>query len=104
MAAAPKLKLTYFPFGGRAAPIRLALLAGKIDFEDHRLSFPEFGAAKAAGVFKFGQLPCLEVDGEQVAQSDAILRYVGRLGGFYPEDLLQAVRSVTVTRARQWRR
>ena len=37
-------RLTYFDFdGGRGEPIRLALHAGGIEFEDHRISFAEFG-------------------------------------------------------------
>lgn len=39
----------------------------------------------------FGQLPVLEVDGEKYAQSNAILRYVGKLTGLYPEDPKQAL-------------
>jgi glutathione S-transferase len=36
-------------------------------------------------------VPVLEVDGAAVTQSNAILRYVGRLGGLYPEDERQAL-------------
>ena len=40
----------------------------------------------AAGRFKNGQLPVIEVDGVQIAQSNAILIYVGKLAGLYPWD------------------
>lgn len=33
-----------------------------------------------------GSLPVLNVDGKEVVQSQAILRYVGKLGKLYPED------------------
>ncbi|KAL3673699.1 hypothetical protein V7S43_001396 [Phytophthora oleae] len=78
----PKLKLTYFPFAGRAEPIRLAFFIGGIDFEDERISFEEY--AKVKSNLPFSQLPVLEVDGEPVAQSLAILRYAGTLAGLYP--------------------
>ena len=50
----PKLKLTYFNFGGRAEAIRLAFVVGGVPFEDERLSFAEVAAKKAAGAFKYG--------------------------------------------------
>ena len=34
--------------------------------------------------------PCLEVDGEVIAQSGAIIRYCGKLAGLYPEADLDA--------------
>ncbi|KUF86536.1 Glutathione S-transferase 1 [Phytophthora nicotianae] len=82
MAAFPSIKLTYFNFGGRAEHVRLALYIGGIPFEDKRLSREEFGALKSS--FPLGQVPVLEVDGQVLTQTDAILRYVGRLGGLYP--------------------
>ncbi|CAD7700303.1 unnamed protein product [Ostreobium quekettii] len=87
---APSLKVTYFNFAGRAEPIRLALTIGGIDFEDQRLSFPEFGAMKPS--LPFGQLPVMEIDGEQIAQGPALLRYAGKLAGMEPQDPLAALR------------
>lgn len=37
------------------------------------------------GKYPFGSVPVLEVDGVTYAQSVGILRYVGRLGGLYPD-------------------
>ena len=86
----PPLKLPYFDFhGGRAEPIRLALAIGGIAFEDHRFSFHEFSEVRKT--VPFGQVPVLHVDGVQVTQSDAILRYVGKLAGLYPTDSYQAL-------------
>lgn len=86
----PQLKLSYFDFhGGRAEPIRLALAIGGIAFEDHRFSFHEFSEVRKT--VPFGQVPVLHVDGVQVTQSDAILRYVGKLAGLYPTDSYQAL-------------
>ncbi|KAE9092261.1 hypothetical protein PF010_g17874 [Phytophthora fragariae] len=78
----PKLKLTYFPLPGRAEPIRLAFYIGGIDFEDERLSFDEFAEVKSR--LPFNQLPMLEVDGEAISQSLAILRFAGSITGLYP--------------------
>lgn len=86
----PQLKLTYFDFhGGRAEPIRLALHAGGIDFDDHRFAFPEF--AEIRKDTPLGQVPTLTVDGVQVTQCDSILRYAGKLAGLYPSDPYQAL-------------
>ncbi len=86
----PQLKLSYFDFhGGRAEPARLAMHIGGIAFEDHRLSYPEF--AEFRKTTPFGQVPTLEVDGVMVTQSDAMMRYVGKLAGLYPTDAYQAL-------------
>lgn len=83
-------KLTYFDIdGGRAEPIRIALHAAGIAFEDNRLSFAEFG--KMRETTRFSALPVLEIDGAAVTQSNAIGRYVGKMAGLYPQDDLQAL-------------
>lgn len=83
----PTLKLTYFDSPGRAESIRVALHMGGLPFEDHRLKFPDFAQAKAAGSFPLGAVPMLEVDGVAIVQTPAILRYVARIGdrSLYPD-------------------
>ena len=91
-----RLKLTYFDFhGGRAEPARLALHIGGIAFEDHRFAYPEFAEVRKST--PLGQVPTLQVDGIQVTQCDAILRYVGKLAGLYPADPFQALLCDEVT-------
>ena len=85
-----RFKLTYFDIaGGRGEPIRLALHIGGLEFEDVRLKGPEFGEARES--YRFHALPVLEIDGEQITQSNALSRYVGKLAGLYPADDLQAL-------------
>jgi glutathione S-transferase len=84
-----KLKLTYFDFdGGRGEPARIALHSAGIEFQDDRVTFPQWKERKADT--PYGAMPLLEVDGETVAQSNGINRYVGKLAGLYPEDPWQA--------------
>jgi len=86
------LKLTYFDVPGLAESVRLALHAGGIQFEDERLSNEQFAKDKAAGRFKNGQVPVLDVNGTQIAQSNAILIYAGKLARLYPWDPLAALK------------
>jgi len=85
-----QFKLTYFDFdGGRGEPIRIAFHIGGLEFEDVRLKSADFREARET--FRFCALPVLEIDGDQVTQSNAILRYVGKAAGLYPTDDLQAL-------------
>lgn len=84
-----KLKLIYFDFhGGRGEPARLALSIAGIPFEDDRVQFADWERRKVNT--PFGTLPVLEVDGQILAQSNAINRYVGKLASLYPSDPWQA--------------
>ena len=83
------LKLTYFDFhGGRGEPARLALFIGGLPFEDDRVPFSDWERRKLDT--PFGALPILERDGQILAQSNAINRYVGKLTDLYPSDPWQA--------------
>lgn len=42
-------RLTYFNLAGRAEPLRLLLAVSGASWTEERLSFPEWGARKAAG-------------------------------------------------------
>ncbi|VDM67933.1 unnamed protein product, partial [Strongylus vulgaris] len=52
-------------------------------FEDVRYSFDEWPEHKSE--MPFGQLPVLEVDGQQLAQSHAIARYLAKKFGLAPK-------------------
>ncbi|NNC78419.1 MAG: glutathione S-transferase [Woeseiaceae bacterium] len=86
----PSYKLTYFDFdGGRGEPIRIAFHAAGIEFDDHRISFPEFGEMRKDT--RFNAVPVLHIDGIEVSQSNSILRYVGKSAGLYPTNEMQAL-------------
>lgn len=83
-------KLTYFDIdGGRGEPVRIAFHAANLDFEDHRISFDEFMQTRSAMPFRCA--PVLAIDDVLVTQSNAMLRYVGKMAGMYPQDPLQAL-------------
>ena len=83
------LKLHYFDFhGGRGEPVRLAMYLGGIEFEDRRIPLAEWPGIKDE--MPFHAVPVLDVDGRALSQSNAIMRYVGKLTGLYPVDPWQA--------------
>ena len=80
----PQLTITYFEFGGRVEPSRLTCVIGGIPFTNEVVPIAEFAERKKD--LPMHQLPLLYVDQEEtdraiVGQSDAILRYVGKLAG-----------------------
>jgi len=81
------IKLTYFGIEGVAEKVRLALVMTGTEFEDHRITFEEFGELKAS--LPMGMVPVMEVDGKTLTQSMAMLRWAGKtLGGgkLFPDD------------------
>jgi glutathione S-transferase len=87
-----KPKLTYFDAPvSRGEECRLALHVAGIDFEDVRIkpaSWPELKPSTP-----YGALPVLELPGRPaLAQSNAILVYVGRQSGLHPRDDFEAAR------------
>lgn len=69
--------------------MRIALHAAGVEFDDIRLSFPEFGEKQAT--LRFNAVPTLEIDGQTFTQSTAMCRYIGKMAGLYPDDPLQAL-------------
>ncbi|XP_026732536.1 glutathione S-transferase 2-like [Trichoplusia ni] len=81
----PQYVFSYFPVKALGECVRLLLAYGGQEFEDKRVAFetewPEMKPKTA-----FGQLPILEIDGKQYAQSVAISRYLGRKYGIAGAD------------------
>jgi glutathione S-transferase len=85
----PKLILNYFDFdGSRGEVARLAMHVAGVAFEDRRIPRKEWPTLRDTAPFQ--SLPTLEVDGQVIAQSNTINRYVGKLAGLYPKDDWQA--------------
>uniref|UniRef100_A0A061SAH2 Prostaglandin-H2 D-isomerase n=1 Tax=Tetraselmis sp. GSL018 TaxID=582737 RepID=A0A061SAH2_9CHLO len=82
-------KLSYFDFKGVAEPIRLAFAVGGIDFEDHRFQREDWPQLKPKT--PYGSVPTLTIGDRVYAQSNAILRYAGKLAGLYPTDPVEAL-------------
>ncbi len=88
------MKLYYFDIYGRAESIRFLAAHAKVPIETVLVSndvVPSpngqpIAALKETGILEFGQVPVLEVDGKHLAQSWAILRFLGRQHGYYPSD------------------
>ncbi len=78
-------RLTYFDFNAsRGLECRLALTLAGVDFEDHRIQREQWREVKPT--MPYGALPLLEEGDFRVAQSSAILRYVGVCHGLHPSD------------------
>jgi len=76
----PIVKFVYFDAQAKGELTRLLLAAGNIDYEDFRVGFADWpGEIKATT--PFGQMPVLYWDGEELAQSMAIARFVARKVG-----------------------
>lgn len=86
----PTLKLTYFDTKGFAESIRLAFHIGGIPFEDCRIKYDSWKDLKSS--IPFGQLPVLEIDGDIVTQSSALLHYAGTIAKIHPADPMQALK------------
>lgn len=85
----PKIVLTYFDFdGSRGEVARLVMRIAGIAFEDRRIARSDWPAFRDKTPYQ--SMPVLEVDGKEIAQSNTINRYLGRLAGLYPKDDWQA--------------
>ena len=75
-----QVKLTYFNITGLGEPIRYILSIAGVPFVDHRFgSREEFLEKKPT--LRFGQVPCLTIDGEEFFQSASIFRLIAKYFG-----------------------
>jgi len=77
-------RLHYFKGRGRAETTRWMLAINEIAFEYIPVETPEaLAALRATGKLPFDQIPLLEIDGLNLSQSTATIRYLARRGGYY---------------------
>ncbi|KAH9640312.1 hypothetical protein HF086_001664 [Spodoptera exigua] len=91
----PKYVFHYFPIKALGESVRLLLAYGGEGFEDHRIPLEDWPKFKPNT--PFGQMPVIEFDGKQYAQSIAIARYLGNkygLAGDTLEDKLEIDQNV----------
>jgi prostaglandin-H2 D-isomerase / glutathione transferase len=88
----PKPKLIYFDAPvSRGEECRLALYIAGVDFEDVRVNRKDWPDLKPK--MPFGALPVFEIPGRPaLAQSNAILTFIGREHGLHPLDNFEAAR------------
>nr|XP_058952799.1 glutathione S-transferase 1-like [Pocillopora verrucosa] len=80
-------KLYYFDVRGRAEIVRLSFVAANMEYEDIRFTREEWVKEKESGRPPLGQAPFLVTpDGKVLGQSQAIMKYVCRIGGLSPTD------------------
>ena len=79
----PSFRVTYFGFGGRGAPLRVAASLGGLSYEDKFISFDQHKQEKADGKRRWNGLPEITIfdkNGNElttIGQSNACLRYIG---------------------------
>lgn len=79
-------RLHYFKGRGRAETTRWMLAVSQINFENVAIESPEaLAALRATGKLPFDQMPLLEIDGLNLSQSSAMIRYLARRGRYYGE-------------------
>lgn len=93
-----KPKLFYFDAPiSRGEECRLAFSVAGIDFEDVRLAREQWLSMKPSS--PFGALPILELEGKTLAQSNAILGWIGSQSNLLPKDPFEAARHVAMMEA-----
>lgn len=68
---------------------RLAMIIGKIPFEDDRVTFDKWPALKPNT--PLGSVPVAHIDGKEFVQTMALTRYVGKLSDLYPACAMKAL-------------
>lgn len=85
--------MVYFPSPGRAEAIRIALSISGAEWEDLAIDGTQFQTMKEGGELPWGMVPVLQTSKGAIAESSAILRFVGRLAGLIPEDPYQCAKA-----------
>lgn len=89
----------YFDIRGRAEPIRLLLEYAGVDYEDKQITLEQWASRRETTPFR--RMPVYTEGGLEIAESFAIMNYLGRTHGLSGETELDRVRSDVATEA--WR-
>jgi glutathione S-transferase len=92
-------QLTYFDIRGRAEPIRLILEDNEVTFEDNQITLAEWPELRSTTPFR--RMPVYREGDLVIAESFAIMRYLGRRYGLLGEDEAASVRCDVAVEA--WR-
>jgi glutathione S-transferase len=87
------LQLVYFPVPGRAEASRVALALSGLEWEDVEVDGARFEIMKNNGELPWGMLPVLQTPDGTIAESTAILRFVGHKAGLIPTDQYQCAKA-----------
>ena len=87
------LRLIYFSTPGRAEAIRVALSLSGEQWEDVTVDGIKYRSMKDNGDLPWGMLPVLQTPNGTIAESTAILRFVGRMSGFVPDEQFQRAKA-----------
>ncbi|CAB61106.1 glutathione transferase [Caenorhabditis elegans] len=78
----PTYKLSYFDVRAYAEPARILFHLAGVPFDDHRFPHGDGTWEKLKDKTPFGQVPVLYVDGFEIPQSAAIIRYLANKFGY----------------------
>tara|TARA_S200000501_G_C20712454_1_gene694637 strand:+ start:105 stop:785 length:681 start_codon:yes stop_codon:yes gene_type:complete len=85
-------QLFYWPIPGRAEASRVALSLANLDWEDVPLTPELFASMKNDGDLPWGMVPLLKTPEGGLAESIAILRYVGHMCDLIPKNAFMAAK------------
>ena len=85
-------QLFYWPIPGRAEASRVALSLANLDWEDVALNGELFATMKQNGELPWGMVPLLRTPEGDLAESVAILRYLGHQSNLIPENAFMAAK------------
>ena len=85
-------QLFYWPIPGRAEAARVALSLANLDWEDVSLNRELFATMKSNGDLPWGMVPFLKTPEGGLAESVAILRYLGHKCNLIPESAFMAAK------------
>jgi len=88
-----KAKLTYVNGRGRAEVVRYVLSAAGIEFtEDFLTSGQDLNNLRESGKLIFRQVPLLEIEGNIITQTEAMIRYIARNHDLYGSSEAEMIR------------